>query len=177
MASTAACSLVVSPPRERPTFVCSKLAPSPALNQNFTSNGIPECRHGLEQWSGRSGSSKPLCVDDPSKRERSRDTPVSCLRGDRLCFLRQYQLGQVQRVASPQGFPCHQPLSPFGGTPLTVRKCVDARRAASTAPIRQMLPIKRLSLRYVRHDRLTLICLREGSTSPPPMRGSPRCSQ
>lgn len=63
---------------------------------------------------------------------------MSCRIGDRLCFLRQYQLGQVQRVASPQGRPCHQPLSPFGGTPLTVRKCYVRAWTASTATRRPM---------------------------------------
>mgnify|MGYP000389153707 CR=1 FL=1 len=34
-----------------------------------------------------------------------------------LSFLRQYQLGQVQRVATPQIY-CYSPLSPLVGTPL-----------------------------------------------------------
>ena len=53
--------------------------------------------------------------------------------GDRLCFLRQYQLGQVQRVASPQSFPCYQPLSPLGGTPLTMTLVYGPEVQTSTA--------------------------------------------
>lgn len=44
-----------------------------------------------------------------------------------LCFLRQCQLGQVQRVASPDKSPI-QPLSPLGGTPLRLFWLYDTRR-------------------------------------------------
>ena len=83
-----------------------------------------------------------------------------------LVFLRQYQLGQVLRVAEPR-FNRYQPLSLFGETPLTrdVLLHLWPDRQVVCGVIRKSGGVKREGLQKMNGDEHDILCVHHQTTT------------